>query len=244
MNQFSCKIDSYNFIIMNTVATLLFIMASASASMALPITQLPVSQVAGSCVDQSLDDGSTLSLCKDQRSSKLYYQNSSMPSVLLASVSSSEVDIPVSFRMLTGYVCEIILHNTKYGQDCFDSAESVGLEALMPGNGNSFPSDTFSLMATESKVVGQPGTCFEGSDRLVFSGLTPQAQLLVLKARNGKVLECDLTEFTPRIFMGAMWTGVTIILPVLVCTGLVLAFTVGLTPYGLLGGTAKKSTDD
>lgn len=88
---------------------------------------------AGGCSSQSLADGSELTLCEDTRSAQLYLTNGSDPSRLLATSSSEEVELPVSFRMLTGYMCSIILHNNKFGQECFDSAEAVGLRSLMPG---------------------------------------------------------------------------------------------------------------
>lgn len=190
------------------------------------------------CDFQTLQDGSILSLCKDTRSAELVFTNGSSDPVVL---TSAEVTFPTAFKMITGYVCSIVLHNNAYGQKCFDSAESVGLAALMPGEGNALPSSTFSQTVSNSLVIGQPGTCFEGTDRLSFSGLTPQAQLLAIAARNGKIMECDLTEFTPRLFMSAMWNGLTVILPVLIAIGVALLFMVGILPYALLGACCTAS---
>lgn len=94
-----------------------------------------------------------------------------------------------------------------------------------------------------STIAGQYGTCFPYTDKVSYTGLTPQAELLALKSRNGKIMECDLTEFTPRVFMSAMWIGLTYILPILIVLGIVLSWTVGALPWLICAGGCKTKSD-
>lgn len=207
-------------------------------------SDLPLGNPAGGgCSAQSLTDGSVLTLCEGTRNAQLYITNGSDPSRLLATSSSDEVELPTSFRMLTGYMCSIILHNNDYGQKCFDSAEASGLRSLLPGEGNPLRTDVFSGSNMGSTVVGQIGTCFPFTDRVSYTGLTPQAELLALESRNGKVMECDLTEFTPRVFMSAMWIGIAYIVPVVLVMGIAFSFIIGAAPYIVLCGLGNKGKD-
>lgn len=143
-----------------------------------------------------------------------------------ANLASGEGRITVLQHMLTGYVCPVVLHNID--TTCFERAERVALAsvlssaALDAANNHSYP--------------GQPGLCFATTDLVHVNGLTPEASLVALAARNGQYGACSVSEYTRRTFLAAMWVGVAFLLALVASIGITLATVVGLLPYVAIGG--------
>jgi hypothetical protein len=174
---------------------------------------------------RTLADGRTAWTCSRHRFAALRVDNGSA-TVTAATISSGEGRITVLQHMLTGYVCPVVLHNID--ADCFKRAERAAFAGLLQAS---------ALDATSNHTYpGQPGLCFATTDTVRVNGLTPEASLVALAARNGQYGACSVSEYTRRTFVSSIWVGVTFLLPTLAGIGLTLATVAGLLPYVLLGG--------
>jgi hypothetical protein len=193
------------------------------------------------CQEITLYDGEQLKYCTSSREAMLINVTAGND-YIIASLSSSEIDIPTGWSMMTGYVCNEVYHKSAHGGDCFTEAESKGLAVLVPRNGTMLDPNNF-FTSAQSSVDGQQGICFEGTDTVFFTGLSAQAQNLVLSARNGQIQRCNMEEWDPRFFVGSIWNGLTIITPALAGIAAAICVIIGMLPYILCGAVTKSNAD-
>jgi len=161
--------------------------------------------------------------------------SSSVATVGTLTLAANSEYIPTSYNFITGFMCPNILND--YGTTCFDEATQYVLDQLIVGLG----SDAYGLPNRTAIASGLPGKCFSAQNYLVMKGLSPSAQILATQWYTSRMNYCTLYEFTPRVFMAALWSGIGLICIVLIVAGIVITAVPSLSVYFLTIGRAVKS---